>query len=230
MFRHNDTRPLHDEPTVLAIGCDSATCQTLKAALRPLDLRVEFYPSIDEFLAACDLRRPGCLFLDWDLAQYPQQDVLGRLARGGVHLPVLLLAARGDLSAAVRAVRLGAFHFLSKSSSQQALAAAAEEALQWEAEHHAEILDRLRIQKRLARLNDAERAVLELVVQGMSNEAISSYLGLSVRTVETRRSSLMKKMRAKGLADLLRQAMVACCGARSFFDGRLHLDAVGGGR
>jgi len=228
MFRHNENCVLHDEPTVFAIGCDPATCRTIKAALRPSDLRVEFYPSLDEFLAACDPTRPGCIFLEWDLAEDPQQEVFRQLARRGVHLPVLLLAARGELWAAVRAIRLGAFHFLSKPCSQQALAAAAEEAVQWEAEHHAQILDRLRIQKRLARLTDAERAVLELVVQGMSNEAISSYLGLSVRAVETRRSSLMKKMRAKGLADLLRQAMVVCCGARSFFDGRLHLDAIGG--
>jgi FixJ family two-component response regulator len=230
MFPDIESPLFGDEPTAFAVGCDWATCQTLKDSLRAANLRVECYASIEDFLAACDPAWPGCVFLDWGLAEGRQQEVFQQLAERGVHLPVLLLATRGDLAAAVRAIRLGAFHFLSKSCSPRELAEAAREAILWEAEHHAELLDRVRIEKRLGRLSDAEREVLDLVVHGMSNGAISSYLGLSVRGVENRRSSLMKKMRAKSVADLLRQAIAACCGPRSLLDRRFQVHAARGGR
>lgn len=229
MFPDIGSPLFHDAPTAFAVGCDGVICRTLRVALRAADLSVECYASLEDFLAVCSPDWSGCVFLDWDLAEVQQQEVFPQLAARGAHLPVLLLAARGDLAAAVHAIRLGAFHFLTKSCSPRELAEAAREAVQWEAEHHAELLDRARIEKRLGRLSDAEREVLELVVQGMSNEAISSYLGLSVRGVENRRAGLMKKMRAKTVADLLRQAIAVCCGPRPLSDRGFHVHAARGG-
>jgi FixJ family two-component response regulator len=230
MFPDIGSRLFHDEPTVFAVGCDPATCQTLKDSLRSADLRVECHASIEDFLAACDPTWPGCVFLDLQHAEGGQQEVFGQLAERWVYLPVILLAVRRDVAAAVRAVRGGAFDFVPRPWSQDQLADAAEEALRWEAAHHAEILDRVRVEKRLARLNQGERDVLQLVLHGMSNEEISSWLGLSVRGVETRRSNLKKKMRAKGLADLLRQVLPGLGIAGSRAHGRFHVHAAGGGR
>ena len=171
MFRHFDTRLLHDEPAVLAVGCDLATAETLKAAIRPTDLRLESYASIEQFLAACDPTRPGCILLHQQLADGREDEVFGQLAQRRVHLPVIVLAARGEVAAAVRVVRAGAFGFLPKPWSAQRLVEALEAAIHWEADRHVEILNLVRIERRLARLSDGERQVLELIVQGMPERA-----------------------------------------------------------
>lgn len=230
MFPDIESPLLCDEPSVFAVACDAGTCQRLKSALRGGYLRVECHASVEDFLAVCDPTWPGCVFLDLQHAEAGQQEVFDQLAQRWVYLPVILLAPRRDVAAAVRAVRLGAFGVLPKPWSHRQLAEAAQEALQWEAAHHAEILDRVRVEKRLARLNQGERDVLQLVLHGMSNEEISSWLKLSVRGVETRRSSLMQKMRAKSVADLLRQTIAACSRSRSLFDRRFEVHAARGDR
>jgi FixJ family two-component response regulator len=220
MFQPIDNQLLPDEPTVLAIGCDAATCLMLKAALRQSRLGVEWYASLEEFLDAWEPPRRGCVFLDLDRVEAGPSEIVGRLGQRSVFLPVILLAPPGKKShdvvaEATRAVRCGAFDFIPKPWPLERLAEAAGEALRWEAQHHAAIVDRARIERRLARLDEKEGQVLELIVQGMSNAAISSLLELSTRTVEDRRKSLMEKMRAKSQVDLLRQAITAGVGTGS---------------
>jgi FixJ family two-component response regulator len=233
MFQPIDNQFLPDEPTVLAIGCDAATCLMLKAALRQFGLGIEWYASLDEFLEAWVSPRRGCVFLDWERVEAGLPEIVGRLSQRAVFLPVILLAPPGKrdddvVAEATRAVRCGAFDFIPKPLPLERLAEAAAEALRWEAEHHAAIVDRARIERRLARLDEKEGQVLKLIVQGMPNTAISSLLELSLRTVEDRRKSLMAKMRAKSLVDLLRQAITAGVGTGSPAAGRIHAGAAAG--
>lgn len=57
-----------------------------------------------------------------------------------------------------------------------------------------------------AELNAGERDVLSLVVAGLLNKQIAAHLAVSEITVKVRRGSLMRKMKAKSLADLIRMA------------------------
>jgi two-component system response regulator FixJ len=218
MFQPIANQVLPDEPTVLAVGCGAATCQMLKTALRPFGFAVEWYSSLEEFIEGWESPRRGCVFLDLENVKVGPSGIMRQLAGRWIYLPVVLLAsrgaprgdpARGDVAEAVRAIRCGAFDFIPKPWSAEQLAEAADEALKWEAAHHAAIVDRARIERRLARLDERERQVLAMMVEGMSSKAISSLLGLSTRAVENRRKSLMAKMRARNPADLLRQAIAA---------------------
>lgn len=55
-------------------------------------------------------------------------------------------------------------------------------------------------------LSPRERSVLQLLVAGRINKEIAEELGLSVKTVETFRARLMKKVGARNAADLVRFA------------------------
>lgn len=63
--------------------------------------------------------------------------------------------------------------------------------------------------KRIASLTPREREIMELVVAGEPNKNIAAHLGLSRRTVETHRASIMKKTGAKSLPALARLALAA---------------------
>ncbi|MEM6629637.1 MAG: response regulator transcription factor [Bacteroidota bacterium] len=56
------------------------------------------------------------------------------------------------------------------------------------------------------KLTKRQKEILQLAVTGMSNQEIADHLGKSRRTVEAHRFSLMKKIGAKNLADLIKKA------------------------
>jgi RNA polymerase sigma factor (sigma-70 family) len=59
----------------------------------------------------------------------------------------------------------------------------------------------------LERLSPREREVLRHIAEGASNKDIAGALGISVRTVETHRDSLMKKLGIHSVAGLTRFAL-----------------------
>ena len=56
-------------------------------------------------------------------------------------------------------------------------------------------------------LTPREREILQLLAEGRSNKAVSALLGISVKTVETHRAAVMKKLGIKSIAELVRYAV-----------------------
>lgn len=56
-------------------------------------------------------------------------------------------------------------------------------------------------------LTARQKEILRLVAQGHTNREIGEQLNISVRTVEVHRFNLMRRLRVRNVAQLLRQAM-----------------------
>ena len=72
-----------------------------------------------------------------------------------------------------------------------------------------DITDRHLASAQLAKLSPREHDVLSLIVEGRTNKAIGVRLGIGIKTVETHRANIMKKLKARTVADLLRLAFAA---------------------
>ena len=57
-------------------------------------------------------------------------------------------------------------------------------------------------------LTARQKEILRLVAQGHTNREIGEQLNISVRTVEVHRFNLMRRLRVRNVAQLLRQAML----------------------
>jgi DNA-binding NarL/FixJ family response regulator len=57
------------------------------------------------------------------------------------------------------------------------------------------------------RLTDREREIVQLLAEGSSNKEVADRLGISVKTVETHRAAVMKKLKFKSFSDLVRYAI-----------------------
>jgi DNA-binding NarL/FixJ family response regulator len=57
------------------------------------------------------------------------------------------------------------------------------------------------------RLTDREREIVQLLAEGSSNKDVAEALGISVKTAETHRAAIMKKMQFKAFSDLVRYAI-----------------------
>ena len=56
-------------------------------------------------------------------------------------------------------------------------------------------------------LSSKEKKALELIITGLSNSGIAKELTISVKTVETHRANIMKKLEIHNLVDLVKFSM-----------------------
>ena len=68
-------------------------------------------------------------------------------------------------------------------------------------------LRRAEIEKNLARLTPREREVMDILISGKANKMIAYLLGASTRTIENHRASIMNKMQADSLPELVRMVL-----------------------
>jgi two-component system, LuxR family, response regulator FixJ len=197
------------EPTVFVVDDDPAVRQALTVLVRSMQLRAEAYESAQQFLAAFDATRPGCLLLDVRMPGVSGLELLEQLNRHEVHLPAIVMSAYGDVPMVVRAMKAGALNFLEKPCRDQELWEAIQEGLKWDSAHRQQVVQRAKARHRLQRLTPGEHEVLQLLINGKSNKTIAGDLNLSVRTIEVRRAKLMKKMKAESLAELIRLTLAA---------------------
>ncbi|MEN6452128.1 MAG: response regulator [Thermoguttaceae bacterium] len=200
---------MESDPTIFVVDDDPAVRAGLTTLVRSMRLQAEAYESAQAFLDAFDAARPGCLLVDVRMPGISGLELLERLNRREVPLPAIVMSAYGDVPMVVRAMKSGAIDFLEKPCRDQDLWEAIQEALKWDREHRQRLVFHAKVLRRLERLTDGEHAVLRLLIDGNSNKAIAESLGLSVRTIEVRRSKLMKKMRAESLAELIRMTLAA---------------------
>lgn len=153
---------------------------------------------------------PSCLLLDVRMPGMSGLSLFERLIERGVidALPVIFLTGHGDVPTAVAAVKRGAFDFVEKPFSDNALVDRVEQALARSGEAIRARLARESVKKRLAELTDRERDVMRLVIDGRPNKLIADELDISVRTVEVHRARVFEKMNVRSaveLANLLRE-------------------------
>lgn len=65
-------------------------------------------------------------------------------------------------------------------------------------------------------LTPRQKEILRLVAQGLTNREIAEHLDISVRTVEVHRFNLMRRLRVRNVAQLLRQALQSRLLPRNF--------------
>jgi FixJ family two-component response regulator len=136
-------------------------------------------------------------------------ELLEQFGREEVPLPVIVMSAYGDVPTVVRAMKAGAQDFLEKPCREQQLWEAIQEALRWDSRHRQQLALRTKVRQRLLRLTAGEQDVLRLLIDGWANRAMAAQLKVSVRTIEVRRSKLMKKMKTQSLAELVRLTILA---------------------
>ena len=199
---------MNAQPTVFIVDDDPAMRDSLGFLIGSVGRHVETYASAEEFLAAYDNERPGCVVLDVRMPGLSGLELMEKMNEDRFAPPVVLITGHGDIPMAVRALKAGAFDFIEKPFSDQVLLERIQQALQLDTVDRASERDRADIERRSTRLTSRENQVFELVVAGKPNKVVASDLGISQKTVEVHRAHVMEKMRAESFADLVKMAVV----------------------
>ena len=191
------------------IDDDAAVRDSIEFLLRSARLTVRTYDSAAAFLDALPAIRSGCIITDVRMPGISGIDLLRRLKEMRVQLPVIVITGHGDVPLAVEAMKFGAADFLEKPFDDEVLLASVRSALDRSEASAALETERAEIRARIATLTHREREVLDGLIAGHPNKIIAADLGISQRTVENHRASIMKKTGAKSLPALARLAMAA---------------------
>jgi two-component system, LuxR family, response regulator FixJ len=197
-----------DEASVHVIDDDEAMRDSLAFLFQSTNVPVRTHESAAAFLATLHEVRSGCIITDVRMPEIDGLELLRRLKKQGVHLPVIVITGHGDVPLAVEAMRLGAVDFLEKPFDDHVLLASVRAALTREHADGARHAEKADATKRVASLSQRERQVLEGLVAGKPNKVIAYDLGISPRTVEIYRAHVMTKMNAASLSDLVRMALL----------------------
>ena len=195
-----------NEQTVYVVDDDEGFRDSLEVLFESVGLPAQGFDSADTFLEEYDPDARGCLVLDIRMPGMSGLELQAELNQRGSQVPIIFITGHGDVSMAVRAMKSGAFDFLSKPFSHQDLLDLVHAALRGEADDHARVAELNDFKARFERLTPRERQVMELVVDGLANKVIANRLEISQRTVEIHRAQVMEKMEADSLADLVRMA------------------------
>ena len=163
----------------------------------------------------CD---PDVVLLDVSMPGGTGLEVIGAVRRVASQARVLILSVHDEAEYVLQAVRAGAHGYLRKDSSPNdlrdavravdrgdtyfspAMAVRLSDAVRGES-------DRLSRASKLALLTGRERDVLTGIANGETNKEIAARHGISPRTVETHRESLMRKLEIRSVAGLTRLAV-----------------------
>lgn len=197
------------EPTVTIVDDDSAFRESLSLLILSMGLESRTYGDYQTFLDEFDQHRAGCILLDVRMPNMSGLALQERLKQYPLCPPIIMLTGHAEVPIALKAFRQGALDFLQKSFEEFELRDAIQKAIALDAERRAVERHREALSSRLALLSQAERRVLDLVVEGHPNKKIAATLEVSRRAVEDRRARLMQKLRVENLPELVKFAVCA---------------------
>jgi FixJ family two-component response regulator len=193
-------------PIVFVVDDDPSVRNALSSLFRSVGLQVELFGSATEFLQRKQPDGAGCLVLDIRLPGVSGLDFQGQLLKANVRIPIIFMTGHGDIPMSVRAMKAGAVDFLAKPFRDQDMLDAVAAAIQRDQQARQADDAAAALRSIYELLTAREREVMLLVTSGLMNKQVAARLGLSEITIKIHRGNMMRKMKAKTLADLVRLA------------------------
>jgi FixJ family two-component response regulator len=194
------------KPVVYVVDDDVSLRESLQAMVAESGFHPEVFASAEEFLKHSRQLLPGCLILDVSLPDLNGLELQRLMGTGQTALPIVFITGHGDIPMSVEAMKAGATEFLTKPFSPEALLAAVVSAVERSRANLVQQRILQTLKDRQETLSRRERDVMALVTRGQLNKQVGATLGISEITVKAHRGKVMRKMKARTLADLLTMA------------------------
>ena len=194
---------------VHVVDDDRDVRRSISFMLNAAELQSRPFASGTDFIESLDEVQPGCVLLDIRMPEMDGFQVMAELANRGVEWPVIVMTGHGEVSVAVRAMKLGAIDFIEKPFEEGVLAGSLDRAFTM-LKDRGEKAERKRVaQERIETLTAREREVLQGLMAGLPNKMIARRLDISLRTVEMHRGNMMDRLQVGSLAEALTLAVQA---------------------
>jgi FixJ family two-component response regulator len=195
---------------IFVMDDDAALRETLSAALKEEGYDVICFADGVALLSLARTRIPVCIFLEVRNPGKSGLDVLKKLRAEDYPAPIFVISGQGDIPTAVDAIKFGALDFIEKPICGSEIVARVKAAIgsfsQLNYGDSCLKISALHLPGR-APLTVREREVLARLADGASNKEIARQLGVSSRTIEGHRASIMKKVGVRNATELVRRVL-----------------------
>jgi two-component system response regulator TtrR len=193
------------DPIVYIIDDDQPMVESLLWIIESIGLKVKTFVRSQDFLDQYDPQQHGCLLLDVRMPGISGPELQSKVNEQGTPtLPIIFISGHGDVPLAVRVMKAGAIDFLTKPFNDQVLLESINKALRLDKSNRERRQESAQARAKFALLSPREVQVLQGIVAGKPNKVVSAELRISLKTVEAHRASVMKKMGAKSVPDLVK--------------------------
>lgn len=191
------------EPTVFVIDDDAVSCDAISWLLQSVNLNVKTFANGQIYLNEYNPKAHGCLVVDIRMPVMGGFELLEELNKRHNHLPIIFMTGHGDVPMAVRALQEGAVDFVLKPVNDQILLEKIQKAIATDRKWLEAAKDLL-VPERIAALTPRELEVWQYITEGKLNKQIAADLNISSATVEFHRANLMRKLKVKTVAQLVK--------------------------
>lgn len=187
------------QPTVFVVDDEPGVLKAVARSVGSLDCKVQTFSSPLECLNALKETRCAVIVSDVNMPDMDGLELLREARRIQPLVQVVLMTGFASIPLAVKAVQEGAYHFVEKPFDEEGFLPIVQSVLDQSGKSRAGDVGKS--------LSEAERTVLALVAEGLTNKEIAHRLDRSIRTVENHRHRLTKKLGARSTAELVKVAV-----------------------
>ena len=168
-----------------------------------------------EALAACARWRPDVVVMDISMPDMNGLEATRQILKNNPRTQILVLSMHDSEQLVREVLATGARGYVLKGASSNELVQAVE-ALANRRPFLSPVIGEIVLRGYLdpeaapsgaSELSPREREIVQLVAEGKSNKEVAGTLGITVKTVETHRARIMKKLGLHSIADLVRYAI-----------------------
>lgn len=194
-------------PIVYLVDDEFSIRDSLTLLIESTGQAVRSFESAEAFLNNYDPEQPGCLLLDVRMPLMTGHELQNELSKRDINIPIIFISGHADIADSAKAFRAGAVDFLEKPFDNAVLLERINEAIEKDLAFREEFTKKNLIQERINHLTAREKEVLSLIVKSHSNKESAKILNISNRTVDVHRASIMEKMQAENIAELITMVM-----------------------
>jgi two-component system CheB/CheR fusion protein len=195
-------------PKIFVVDDECMVREGVCALLQDEGWEVESFSSCEGFLESYRQGPSTCLVLDMHFPGMEGLELLGRMSGMPERPPVVVMSGAGRIAEAVQSIQDGASDFIEKPIVAERLIASVKAALGQSRNTDKLLAFRDGALNHICDLTGRQRQIMDLVLDGHPSKNIAADLGISQRTVEKHRASIMDRTGAKSIPDLAR--LVAC--------------------
>jgi two-component system response regulator FixJ len=194
-------------PVIYLVDDEFSIRDSLTLLIKSTGQTIKSYESAEAFLNNYDPTHPGCLLLDVRMPLMSGHDLQDELLNRGISIPIIFISGHAEIPDSAKAFRAGAIDFLEKPFDNTVLLERINEAINKDLALRADLAKKRCIQERLDHLTVREKEVLNLIIKSHSNKESARILNISNRTIDVHRASIMEKMQAENIAQLITMIM-----------------------
>lgn len=194
---------------VYVVDDDRDVRRSISFMLGTTELKSRPFASGTDFLESLEELEPGCVLLDIRMPEVDGFQVMAELENKGIDWPVIIMTGHGEVSVAVRAMKMGAIDFIEKPFEEEVLLGSLERAFELLRDRGEKAERKRSARERISHLTTREREVLQGLMAGLPNKMLARHLDISLRTVEMHRANMMDRLQVGSLAEALTLAVQA---------------------